>query len=216
MLLIFSTTLFAQKNITKFLGIPVDGTKSEMIKRLKEKGFKEHPFRDEFLIGEFNGEDASISIKTNNGKVWRIAVLFDYSTTDESQIKIRFNNLCYQFSKNKKYHSFDDISKYEIPEDENILYEMTINHKVYDANFIQMDQDLIVKELVSFSSKYTDEQMKNPSEELIAEFNNVQNGIYEKLSNSLVWFRLLKNGNSLFSIVLFYDNLYNQAHGEDL
>ena len=40
-LLVFSLAMYAQKDVTKFLGIPVDGTKSEMIKKLKEKGFTE-------------------------------------------------------------------------------------------------------------------------------------------------------------------------------
>ena len=31
--------MLAQKDVTKFLGIPVDGTKAEMKKKLQEKGF---------------------------------------------------------------------------------------------------------------------------------------------------------------------------------
>lgn len=37
LLLIFSVSLYAQKDVTQFLGIPVDGSKSEMIKNLKQK-----------------------------------------------------------------------------------------------------------------------------------------------------------------------------------
>ena len=37
LLLVASTTVFAQKEVTKFLGIPVDGYKSEMIQKLKAK-----------------------------------------------------------------------------------------------------------------------------------------------------------------------------------
>lgn len=32
-LLVFSISLYAQKDVTKFLGIPVDGSKAEMIKK---------------------------------------------------------------------------------------------------------------------------------------------------------------------------------------
>lgn len=40
-MLITSATLNAQdKDVTKFLGIPVDGTKAAMIQKLKTKGFK--------------------------------------------------------------------------------------------------------------------------------------------------------------------------------
>lgn len=37
MLFVFSTALYAQKDVTKFLGIPVDGTKTAMIQNLKPK-----------------------------------------------------------------------------------------------------------------------------------------------------------------------------------
>lgn len=36
---IISMTTFAQKDVTKFLGIPIDGTMSEMKAKLKAKGF---------------------------------------------------------------------------------------------------------------------------------------------------------------------------------
>ena len=39
-MLISTMALYAQKDVTKFLGIPVDGSESEMVKKLKEKGFR--------------------------------------------------------------------------------------------------------------------------------------------------------------------------------
>ncbi len=40
LLCIMTMTMYAQqKDVTKFLGIPVDGTKSAMIQKLKAKGF---------------------------------------------------------------------------------------------------------------------------------------------------------------------------------
>ena len=39
MLLLLSISIYAQQNVTKFLGIPVDGSKTAMIQKLKEKGF---------------------------------------------------------------------------------------------------------------------------------------------------------------------------------
>ena len=38
-LCLLSAVAFAQKDVTKFLGIPVDGTKTQMIQKLKAKGF---------------------------------------------------------------------------------------------------------------------------------------------------------------------------------
>ena len=37
--LLLSVSVYAQKDITQFLGIPIDGYKPEMIKKLKDKGF---------------------------------------------------------------------------------------------------------------------------------------------------------------------------------
>lgn len=39
-LLMYSLTMLAQKDITKFMGIPVDGFKKDMIQKLKAKGFE--------------------------------------------------------------------------------------------------------------------------------------------------------------------------------
>ena len=39
MLLLLSISIYAQQNVTKFLGIPVDGSKAAMIQKLKAKGF---------------------------------------------------------------------------------------------------------------------------------------------------------------------------------
>ena len=40
MLILFSTITLAQKDVTTFLGFPVDGSKSEMKQKLINKGFK--------------------------------------------------------------------------------------------------------------------------------------------------------------------------------
>lgn len=88
-LLLLTCTIQAQKDVTTFLGIPVDGFKSEMRKKLIAKGFE--PVTDqEFLKGEFNGTDVHVYIATNNNKVYRI-MLCDANTQDEADIKIRFN-----------------------------------------------------------------------------------------------------------------------------
>lgn len=82
MMILFATTANAQKDVTKFLGIPVDGTKAEMIQKLKAKGFTSTAYDPEILEGEFNGEKVEIHIVTNNNKVYRIIVA-DKSMRDE-------------------------------------------------------------------------------------------------------------------------------------
>jgi hypothetical protein len=133
-----SVTLYAQKDVTQFLGIPVDGYKPEMIQKLKTKGFTINPLTKDVLDGEFNGTDVNVFIATNNNKVWRIA-LADANHVNETDIKIRFNNLIKQFQNNKNYSSTSDstILKYTIPEDEDISYEMTVKNKRYQAVFYQ-------------------------------------------------------------------------------
>ena len=69
MLLICSIALHAQNDVTRFLGIPVDGTKYEMIQKLKAKGFQSTPFDKDVLTGEFNGTDVNIYVVTTNNKV---------------------------------------------------------------------------------------------------------------------------------------------------
>ena len=177
MLLVASTTAFAQREVTKFLGIPVDGYKSEMIQKLKAKGYKYNSTTD-YLEGEFNGRDVQIAVVTNNNKVYRIFVVDEYSV-DESQIKIRFNSLCQQFSNNAKYITLKD---YNIPENERISYEMLVNKKAYQAAFFQV-----------FSDKDTDEEILNRQ----------------------VWFTIDEQYGK-YRIMMYYDNVYNQANGDDL
>lgn len=59
----------AQNDVTTFLGIPVDGFKSEMKQKLVSKGFVPKKVgTNEFLEGEFNGTDVHVYIATNNIK----------------------------------------------------------------------------------------------------------------------------------------------------
>lgn len=146
-LLMLSVALHAQKEVTKFLGIPVDGSKSSMIQKLKNKGFVYYPSAD-YLEGEFNGQQVDVYVVTNNNKVYRIMVC-DKNTYDEGQIKIRYNTLCRQFANNQKYVPLDAE---ELSERENISYEMTVNKKEYQATYAQLpaDDDL-TKRLVWFT-----------------------------------------------------------------
>lgn len=96
---LLAVSVFAQGDVTTFLGIPVDGYKSEMKQNLASKGFIQKIVGDnEFFEGEFNGTDVNIYIGTNNNKVYRL-MLCDAHTLDEANIKIRFNKLVRQFEK---------------------------------------------------------------------------------------------------------------------
>ena len=61
-------TISAQRDVTKFLGIPVDGSKTDMIQKLKSKGF-DYISKSDMLTGQFNDYNVEISIVTNNNRV---------------------------------------------------------------------------------------------------------------------------------------------------
>lgn len=186
-LFLITISLSAQNNVTKFLGIPVDGTKSAMIQKLKEKGFI-YDATNDILEGEFNGQEVFVSVVTDNNKVYRIC-LFDKNETTESQIKIRFNKLCYQFENNKKYLSIG--THQEIGESEDISYEMLVHKKEYQAAFYQVGNE-------GAASYY------NKSSEEI-----------EQLSQKVVWFKIEERYGKYF-IAMYYDNYNNQSNGKDL
>ena len=133
--LMTTIALFAQegKDVTKFLGIPIDGYKSEMISKLKAKGFTSTSSHKNILEGEFNGQDVHIHVVTNNNKVYRIMVA-DQNPVSETNIRIRFNNLLNQFENNSKYIGYNNKP---IPEDEDLSYEISVKNKRYEATFFQ-------------------------------------------------------------------------------
>ncbi len=141
-MIVLAAGLHAQKDVTKFLGIPVDGTKSEMIQKLKAKGFTYNQ-KEDVLEGEFNGEKVNIAIVTQGNKVWRIMVA-DKSRRGETQIRIRFNNLLSQFENNPKYMPYN--SNKRIEDDENIGYGIIAEKKQYEAAFYQnMDSTIFTQ-----------------------------------------------------------------------
>ena len=144
----------------------------------------------------------------------------DNFTVDEAQIKIRFNNLVSQFENNKRYFPLD---KYTLSDEENISYEMTVNNKNYDAYFYQVPdmekadtlalQEKVRNELLN---KYSEAELKNPSEEITKEIQNAAIKIgMEMMFMKPVWFRICESYGEYY-ITMFYDNEYNHANGEDL
>lgn len=179
----FSAVLFAQVEVTKFLGIPVDGTAAEMISKLKEKGFTSVSSTTDMLEGEFNGKNVYVTVQTNNRKVWRVGVI-DTNGYDETQVKIEFNNLCRQFKANSKYVGLDGQT---IPESEDVGYEVDVHNKRYEVVF----------------------------------FQKLQTGdleIDDEMRNRMVWFLINKSplGYGKYCIMIYYENGYNKANGEDL
>ena len=131
-LLMLSVAMYAQNEVTKFLGIPIDGTKADMIQKIKAKGFN-YNAQEDCLEGIFNGENVYI-----------------YKTDfDEGQIKIRFNKLCQQFNDNPKYYSLKGTQK--LSDNDNISYGMTIEHKQYEAIYYQLPHEGALNRTVWFT-----------------------------------------------------------------
>lgn len=220
MLFAVSIVTYGQQEVTKFLGIPVDGSKSEMVRQLKEKGFKVDPLNEDVLTGEFNGVKVNVYVVTNNNKVWRIMVS-DANMQSVGNIRIRFNNLCQQFQNNRKYVPASLSSDYTIPENEDISYEITVNDKRYEAVYYQIsaetDSASIMRELQPvFLKKYTKEQLSNPTEELQKDMQaTAVMHMFELWSKSPVWF-MISNLYGQYYITMYYDNEYNRANGEYL
>ncbi len=214
------------KDVTKFLGIPVDGYKPAMIEKLKAKGFTSTTWDKEVLEGEFNGTEVQVHIVTHNNKVYRI-MLADKNTRGETDIKVRFNRLCQQFRNNPKYKTFRTEEEQTIPDNEDLSYEITVHDKRYEASFYQISQlDTVAiynKSKQSLLSKYTQEQLDNPTEEISTEIRmeyitnilkyNLQN--ISATYNKSVWFMIAERAGKYY-ICMYYDNKYNEADGEDL
>lgn len=203
-----STLIYAQNDVTKFLGIPVDGYKHEMIQKLKEKGFVSNLYSPDILEGEFNGKPVYIAISTNNNKVHRIMVK-EKVEYNENNIKARYNQLCHQFECNSKYIRLSN-EEYTIPSDENISYEMLVNKKQYQAVYLQHTPnktDSLYMELI---------QTPNLSAETIDAMSALQTRVNRlEVLHKLVWFTISKE-NAIYKLLLFYENEYNKANGEDL
>ena len=238
----------------KFLGIPIDGTEAQFVAKLKAKGFTYSPLTEGYK-GQFNGKDVDIFIHTNHNLVDRVYVAFPY--TNEGGIRTEYNRLLGQFKDNSKY--MDLVSNEEIPEDDDISYEITVKNKRYQASFCYFDSD---RDPVAFmnaimdllSDYFTEEQlaklkeyavkaMDAPAdqkealqEEMMAELQRMGVGQEESaesdpekafkflatfldgmrsLADGDVWF-MIHERYGRYQIGLYYDNLHNQAHGEDL
>ena len=228
MFVMYSFVFGQSESTLKFLGIPVDGSKSEMVAALKDKGFR-YDSNSGFLVGDFNGMESHIGIVENHGKVYRV-VVFDANTSDEGQIRIRFNNLIHQFeNSNGKYYYINQNDK--IPEDEDISYEISVNNKQYSAEFIYNPlygndelRDRLVNEVIEELGLEKIKDEKTAGGITYGEFySDKDNYLISSLvgskiiqmSNSSVWFTICNHYGEYF-IGIYYDNLVNKPNGEDL
>ena len=201
----------------KFLDIPVDGKKTEVIAKLILKGFQ-YDRANDCLEGVFNGKESTLFIHENNGKVDRIMV---FNVFPIALAKNEFNTLLKQFQSDEKYVSSAENSP--ISEEENISYELRVNGKSYNAAFYPDPfveggdkgyQDYIANTAARLALEAAnDGELLNPTEERVRSLANViANSLIIRTSTSLLWFRLtsLDPGTDC-AIYIYYDNLLNQS-----
>ena len=172
----------------QFMGIPVDGTKTDMIDAIKAKGFK-YDQEYGFFTGEFNGKSVHVFIHTNHDVVDRIMVA--YPSISEKQIKTEYNSLLRQFQRNAKY--IEIFENEPIPESENISYEMTVHHKDYQSVFFYLPSTISIPAL----SKATKELIISINQRFVeiedtleSKFNQLTNQVLELIDNN---YTILKN-----------------------
>ena len=217
LVLFIVTAVFAQEPaIFSFMGVPVDGSRSEVIVALKDKGFV-YDAKNDMLSGKFNGQQSMILINENHGKVYRIIAATENPTYTEAEIRIAYNNLISQFRDNPKY---DENEPNElISETEDISYEMIVHNKLYDAIFVfnptynwtPEDWD---KARENIKSEIEAKEYSSPEEKLQDYLSTVQN--YSKsFPQGIVWFRIFEESGK-YGIGIFYENWDNKPNGEDL
>lgn len=222
LLCLFAIMGNAQNDVTKFLGIPVDGTYSDMKRRLMAKGFKAmSALEDEYFEGKFNGEDVIITMLTNNNKVWRIFVRSKNLDGSAKNIRRKFNRLVLQFEQNDRYVKRDVDQT--IDGDVDIEYEVRVNKKEFEASFNQKP-DYSITDSIAIKKSFRDDYLKicqennnDCNEEEIENLAFLSWKLRENLIslNKTVWFRIAEYHGEYF-IAMYYDNEYNRANGEDL
>lgn len=220
------------QDVTTFLGIPVDGNKSDFRQKLIDKGFETIEQDRDILLGEFNGRKSLLSIGTTSNKVSRILVK-DLNGSTETDIKIRFNHLVRQFENSSKYVNNPGIEEESqvIPDDEDISYEMLVHNKRYEASYCQLVQTVDLEDSVAVEAaiheymltKYTEEQIQNPTDEEKYDMVLMAGSwkINEQLRNSIfrlpkrsVWFMISEESGKYY-ILMFYDNEFNREVAEE-
>lgn len=229
MLLTLSLSAQQYQYTVKFLGIPVDGSKSEMISQLKKKNFKYDSYNDQ-LTGKFNGEKVIVMIHTNNNDIVDRLYVTDSYDSNSSNIRIRFNLLLNQFKNNDNYIEFLEHNEL-IADSENIGYEMQVHDKRYQAAFHQErtieevqrlwnDSTYVKKWIIDNGFEHVWDSLYNSFS--VEEYNKKAWDIFygshrlDAVLGNDVWFMISDFGYNKYRIVLFYDNNRNRSNGEDL
>ena len=198
-------------NTLTFVGVPIGGTKSQMIKALETKGF-EVDYKEE-MTGMFNGEEVTVKISTNRGIVDRILVEYPvhFNVNDN---RIKYNMLLSRFNRNAKYVSVNPRT--EIPADEEIFWKLNANSKYYDAVYFYLQKGIDAGQWVDRFKKEFQKQYNKPLTGL--SYEEMEESLFclpKDISDAVcgvVWFTMV----NISCISINYINFKNRPRGEDL
>ena len=196
----------------KFLGIPIDGGKKEVISKLTELGFQKE-YGEDILTGIFNGENVKLQISTNHGIVDRIIVEYP-STSSNNDTRIKYNTLLSRFNRNAKYVSLSPRA--EIPVSENLALKLHDNSKYYDAAYFFLQNSTNTEDWKKYFAAEYCKRYSTPFESI--SYEELEEALFclpktiRSAINGIVWFTI----TDVRHIAIYYDNLHNRPHGEDL
>ena len=132
----FSLAVYSQRDATKFLGIPMDITKGEMIQKLEAFGFS-YRANSDYLRGWFNDEQVDVYIRSQNNRITKIRVV-ELKLRTQSDVLSRFDQLVSQFEKNDNY-------AFQWRKQSNVIIHSSgysFNYKDKKATFYQKDKTI--------------------------------------------------------------------------
>lgn len=216
-----TATALAGINTPRFLGIPVDGPKTEMIKKLVDKGYKYNE-KEDYLTGFYFGSPVYIFVQTVQDQVSRV-IVYDIKEHDEHEIKDRFNMV---------YDKFDSSTRYATPQQagarisdrEKLAYEMRQHKKFYKAVFNQIKEKPADSTNITRASMVPAGAQTIDQEHLENSYNERRRRIHAKAlahtnprmagelmasnNKNQVWFAISEKFGK-YALVLFYDNISN-------
>lgn len=195
----------------KFVGVPIGGSKEQMVAALKEKGF--HMDYNGSMSGMFNGENVNVYISTNHGIVDRITVEYPFCSED-NDTRVKYNVLLSRFGRNAKYVCINPRA--DIPANESIYRKLYENTKYYDAIYFYLNPEVNAKDWVEeFRQEYL-RRHKKPLQGL--SYEEMEEALFclpMRVSGSVsgvVWFTIVDTSH----IEINYINYKNRPRGEDL
>ena len=221
---LISVMALAQSDVTKFLGIPVDGSVDTMARKLEAKGFKrEYPYdesRSNFFIGKYDGDNnAEIILFSNrDGIVYQIRVVKEEKIFNANLAKYKYNSLIRRFNEKWTYYN---LYGSEIPEEEDIAEKFREGESSYSAFFIQLPDSLLKagKALYDADNKPNTEKTLNELSKSIFKLRTLRTleGKLDEAKNKgvviyLKQYDITKN----YLILIDYWNGYNDHRDEDL